>query len=413
MSIQITLPFDDDKQRMEKTVSVDGHAPIEATSHSTGSYRRYTTVSPSTDFDIALLALGRVRGIGIKTLRFLIEHYGNLNRVWQEDPFALNEILRRARVKDSATTAKKILSESDALLTTAQRDLDQLYEAGIRIIQRGDAAFPPRLAETPDSPYWLFAEGALETLQAPLIGIVGTRKPSAIGVQTTERLAALVCREGFGIVSGLAEGIDASAHRIGLYYQAPQVAVLGTGSYEVFPAGTAGIRRWIIETGGTIITEYLPYEKANRANFVQRNRIQAALALALVPVESSERSGTAHTLRFAQQYHRPVFGVQRGELAPANDITRMLRAQHYPMFDLAQQHDIEELVAWLRTVVPAQLWPKHRRQPTAHWFFEGVLRQIDDILHDVPVTTKDMQWLHKQIAQRVSAFAGAREEDAS
>lgn len=365
------------------------------------SSQRTAPLSPFRDFDISLLALSHVRGVGLKTLRALYEHFDDLSAVWSTPLDELVATLQQLKIKDSAAIAATIVSEQEALRADAQRDLYRLRGESIQILARHDPAFPARLAASPDAPHWLFIEGEVAALHSSLIGIVGTRTPSPIGVQAAERLTALICREGFGIVSGLAEGIDAAAHRVALYYRAPQVAVLGTGIDIVFPASTVGIRRRIIETGGAVITEYLPGDNYSRANFVQRNRIQAALALALTPVESQEKSGTAHTVRFAVQYGRPLFGVVRGDPAPQNDMVALLTAGEWPVFDLEQRERIGELITWLRTVIPDGQWPVSRRQVDGRSFFDDVLRLIDDVLADVPMAPQDIAWLQEQLALRL------------
>ena len=372
-----------------------------------------TPPSVSDDFAVSLLAISRVRGIGPKTLRLLIDHFGDPSRIWGVDASEVIDVLQRAKVKDSIGASAALLGDQAALRDAARHDIERLQAANVQLIGKHHAVFPRRLADAPDGPYWLFVEGNVAALQAPLIGIVGTRKPSTIGIQAAERLTAVVCREGFGIVSGLAEGIDASAHRVGLYYRATQVAVLGTGIDIVFPASTESTRWKILETGGTVISEYFPGDSYSRANFVQRNRIQAALSLALCPVESQEKSGTAHTLNFAQQYQRPIFGVQRGQPAMHNDMVRLLTEREAPVFDLRGSPGMAQLVDWLRTIVPADVWPRERPH-VDRWFFQDLLRQIDDIMGDIPINTHDLQWLQEQIARRADPSPGrSSEKDAA
>lgn len=416
MPKQIALPMgDDDDQELDPlandTLNVDADDPqngaLRALLSSSGKSTPVssdtassTPVSLMREFDASLLALSKVRGVGLKTLRALYEHFTDLSQIWRSDVGSLADLLHQLRVKGARTIATTIIEQQDLLFTEAQRTLHRLRSDSITILARHDPAFPKRLAEIPDGPHWIFVEGSVDVLGKPLIGIVGTRRPSSIGVQAAERLAAIICREGFGIVSGLAEGIDAAAHRVGLYYQAPQVAILGTGIDIVFPASTAGIRQRIVETGGAVITEYLPGDNYSRANFVQRNRIQSALSIALCPVESQEQSGTIHTLRFAAQYGRPVFGVVRGEPAPQNDIVRMLRAAGNPVFDLEARERRPEFIQWLRSVVPPEEWPAERRQVNGHWFFEDLLRLVDDIIADVPLRPEDLTWFQEQVEKR-------------
>jgi len=107
-------------------------------------------------------------------------------------------------------------------------------------------------------------------------------------------------------VSGLATGIDQLAHEHSLAAGVPTIAVLGTGILEDYPRGSAILRDRILAGGGSIVSEYLPRISYSAENFVQRNRLQAALGRVLVPAEWSRRSGTAHTVRFATQLQRPI-----------------------------------------------------------------------------------------------------------
>lgn len=427
---QIAMSFGEEDEDDGARVRENGREPLNTASHSNsaslvpstpngtppaGYQAPPTSTTPfvSDDFAISLLAISRVRGIGPKTLRLLIDHFGDPSGVWTADEADLIDVLQRAKVKDSISAATTLLGDQAALHDAAEHDVKRLQAANVQLIGKQHAVFPRRLANRPDGPYWLFVEGNLDALQAPLIGIVGTRKPSAIGIQAAERLTAIVCREGFGIVSGLAEGIDASAHRVGLYYRSTQVAVLGTGIDIVFPASTESTRWKILETGGAVISEYFPGDSYSRANFVQRNRIQAALSLALCPVESQEKSGTTHTLNFAEQYHRPIFGVQRGQPALHNDMVRLLTKRDAPIFDLNDTPGMTELLDWLKTIIPADAWPQEKPS-VDRWFFQELLRQIDDIMDDIPINTNDLQWLQEQIARRSNPTSSrSSEKDAA
>jgi DNA protecting protein DprA len=351
------------------------------------------------NFGLHLLALGRIRGIGIHILRAFINRYGSLSQVWDTDAASLLKVLTDAKAKDAQVLVKVLLNGRARHLDGAAKELATLREKGVCILSARSDEFPERLRNTPSAPYWLFVQGAVSALKAPLVGIVGTRTPSQEGIHTAVGLAAIVAEEGFGIVSGLAEGIDHVAHRMGIYYRVPQVAVLGTGIEIVFPSGTARTRTQIIETGGAIVTEYLPQDSYNKARFVERDRIQAGLALALVPVESRAQSGTAHTLRFAEKYHRPIFGAQRGTPSPENELLFILRERGYPIFDIGVEEQVGRLVQWLRGKIADSEWPTHRYQLDREWLFRAVLQPLEDISKFVPLTDTHVRWLQERIAR--------------
>lgn len=362
------------------------------------------------DFGVHLLALGRVRGIGIKTLRVLVEKLGQLKDIWELDELSIRDIFAQARVAGGGEIAQFICAQRARLLSDASTKLDRLERQEVMIVSHKHSAFPSQLRNMPDAPYWLFIQGNVQALHEPLIGIVGTRTPSQQGIQTAQRLAAIICQRGLSIVSGLAEGIDDVAHKVGVYYGVPQVAVLGTGISLVFPAATEQTRRLIIQSGGAVITEYLPDDLYSRSRFVERNRIQAALSLALCPVESRAQSGTAHTIRFAEKYKRPVFGAFRGGPDPANDLIRMLADRAYPIFDIEQQADVIKLREWLQHVLPIHDWPQPRRG-SPDWFFNDLLHQLDAIRDALPISPEDVKWLQNEIAQKFGYPSNFDEKD--
>jgi DNA processing protein len=201
-------------------------------------------------------------------------------------------------------------SEWKTVLSNAQADairmLDRLTGMGVQLLFRGDPGFPSALLELERPPHWLFIQGAMAPLTMPAVAIVGTRKPSEDGLFLARYVGACLADWPVATVSGLAAGIDQLAHDSSLRTGVPTIAVLGTGILDNYPKGSDIVRRHILEAGGTIVSEYLPQASYSGENFVQRNRLQAALGHALIPVEWARRSGTAHTVRFATELGRPI-----------------------------------------------------------------------------------------------------------
>jgi len=259
---------------------------------------------------VSLMALSKIRGVGLRSLRTLLEKFGRLSSIWETPEDKLLLTLRKSSLPRLSSIVDEIKTNKKELVHAAKTQLDVFDKRNIRIILRSDPRFPKRLNEIPNPPYWLFVEGNVSLLSQPnLIAVVGTRNPSALGIQYARKVTALLAKNGFYIVSGLAEGIDAAVHKTALDFGAPCVAVLGTGISIVFPRTTADLRQGTVESGGALVTEYLPYESYQKARFVQRNRIQAALSYAVIPVEWTEKGGTAHTVRFAEQYGRTVITI--------------------------------------------------------------------------------------------------------
>lgn len=292
------------------------------------------TTPPSTAFPAALLALGSVRGMGTKGLQATVRIFGDrLGILFELDPAELRGTLARAHV--SAGVANAVAQDRSRLLDEAQAQLDRLAGRGVRAL--GPGQIPHRLAELRDGPLWLFVQGDPSALAAgPHVAVVGTRTASAEGVRATQAAVRTMAAYPMTLVSGLANGIDAAAHAAALRDGVRNVAFLGHGTDLVFPAETADLRAKIIESGGCVASEYLPAEHYRKAQFVQRNRLQAGLADLVVAAEGEYASGTAHTVRFAGAYKRPVIGFT---WPGAGDLTRAVAEQPtgelLDIFDLA------------------------------------------------------------------------------
>lgn len=193
----------------------------------------------------------------------------------------------------------------------------RLARAGFRFLPRSSPEFPALLHAVHDPPAGLFVRGAadVELLSRPSVAIVGARACSGYGAAVGRTLARDVARAGLVIVSGLARGIDAEAHRGALEAGAQTVAVLGCGIDRDYPAAHAELARRIAETG-LIVSEYAPGVEPAPWRFPARNRIVAGLAAATVIVEARERSGALITADLALEEGREVFAVP-GEITSA------------------------------------------------------------------------------------------------
>jgi DNA processing protein len=172
----------------------------------------------------------------------------------------------------------------------------------------GDAAYPSALADCPDPPRTLWVRGDLEILQRPTVAIVGTRRATAYAERVTRQLASTLARAGACIISGLARGVDAAAHRGALEVGGATVAVLGTGLDVCYPKGHAAMQREIGERG-LLLSELAPDDAAHRGSFPKRNRIIAALARATIVVEAGVKSGALITATHALEMNRTVAAV--------------------------------------------------------------------------------------------------------
>jgi DNA processing protein len=194
---------------------------------------------------------------------------------------------------------------------------ERLAAAGFRFLARAAAAFPPLLRAIHDPPPGLFVRGQsdVELLSRPAIAIVGARACSGYGASVARTLARDVANAGLVVISGLARGVDAEAHRGALDAGGTTVAVLGCGIDRDYPAAHAELARRIAETG-LVVSEYAPGVEPAPWRFPARNRIVAGVAAATVVVEARERSGALITADLALEEGREVFAVP-GEVTSA------------------------------------------------------------------------------------------------
>jgi DNA protecting protein DprA len=289
----------------------------------------------------------------------------------------------------------KDIAENRAKLEKgASLDLEEFARQGIQLLTDLDDAFPQQLRDIDDPPRWLFVHGDVKLLSAPnLIAVVGTREASPRGIQRAKELTQWLAERDFGIVSGLAEGIDQAAHEAALDHGAPTIAVLGTGMSTVFPASTGQLRKYIIKASGAVISEYFPQDSYSRLRFVRRNRIQAGLSFATVPVEAKERSGTAHTYRFAKAFNRVTFGIVNQD-HPENGIVDLLRKDGQPVFTLEDPDSMRALEELLRPMLSGN--PTQRKKAP----FEMVLREFDRVLATGSATGSDVKTLIAELTRR-------------
>jgi DNA processing protein len=255
-------------------------------------------ISEATKLD--WLRLIRSDHVGPRTFRDLISRYGSAQA-------ALSALPDLARHGGAAGPAR-ICSRKDA-----ERELAGMKALGVSIIALGEPSYPHRLAMIDDAPPLLSVRGNLAALALPMIAIVGARNASAAGVRFAERLARDLGEAGFAIVSGLARGIDAGAHRASL--ASGTVAVLAGGHDQIYPPEHVGLAQAIL-TQGALISE-APLGHAPRArDFPRRNRLISGLAAGVVIVEAAKRSGSLITARLALEQGREVFAAPGSPLDP-------------------------------------------------------------------------------------------------
>ena len=194
------------------------------------------------------------------------------------------------------------------LRSRAQAALDRGARAGLLTVRWSDPAYPRMLAAVADPPPLLWLRGAAAALEPPAVAIVGSRAGSAYALAVAERLAGDLAAAGVVVVSGLARGVDSSAHRGALAARGLTVAVLGSGADVVYPAEHRELA-CAIAASGAVVSELAPGTPPRPAFFPMRNRIISGLVRAVVVVEAGEKSGSLITARLALDQGRDVLAV--------------------------------------------------------------------------------------------------------
>jgi DNA processing protein len=194
----------------------------------------------------------------------------------------------------------------------AERDAGTARLRSIGWVSWVSEAYPPLLREIYDPPVVVFFRGPLPNPEKPLAAIVGTRRPSPQASAQAYDIARDLGRRGISVVSGLALGIDAMAHRGNLEGGAPTFAVLGSGADEVYPAANRCLAKRILERGGALLSEYPPGAGPRKWNFPARNRIIAGMARSVLIVEAPEHSGALITARYALEQGKDLWVASAG-----------------------------------------------------------------------------------------------------
>lgn len=191
--------------------------------------------------------------------------------------------------------------------TDAGIELEKLNKLGINLITQNDPVFPRLLKEIPWPPLAIYMKGAMPDKRA--VAIVGTRKATATGVSFAQNIAKELSQFGIAINSGLALGIDESAHKGAIEANGQTVAVLAVGLDKVYPAKNSQLAQKILESGGALISEYPLGSTSYPSRFIERNRIISGLSDAVIVIEAPEKSGALATARFAVEQNRDVLVV--------------------------------------------------------------------------------------------------------
>jgi len=251
-------------------------------------------------------------------LDFIIARLGELSyreKITLCESFNTERDLIQCSASDIETLIGRRLAapwDVEAICPLAQRDEAAARLKDINWVSWTSRAYPPLLREIYDPPPLLFFRGSLPNPESPLAAVVGTRGPSSQAAAQAFDIARGLARGGISVVSGLALGIDAMAHRGNIEGGAPTVAVLGSGLDKIYPSSNRTLARRILETGGVLLSEYPPGTGPFKWNFPARNRIVSGLSRGVLIVEAPEKSGALITARFALEHNRELWVASSG-----------------------------------------------------------------------------------------------------
>ena len=249
-------------------------------------------------YELAILFLPK---IGPVKARSLVSYAGSPEAIFKEKKKNLEKIPGIGSVLASEITKAQILSR-------AELELDFITKNQIDFYFYLDKNYPSNLAKFDDAPVGIFVKGNLQKQTHKTLSIVGTRSITHYGEQLCKKFIADIVSQGFNplIISGLAYGVDACAHKEALNKNLITFAVLGTGLDKIYPASHKALSEKIIEKGA-LISEFPHSSRVDPANFVRRNRIIAAMSDAVIVVESPHKGGSLITAEYAVKYSKDVF----------------------------------------------------------------------------------------------------------
>ena len=246
------------------------------------------------------LALASIEGIGSIRINRLLNRFGSVEKIFDAE---LSEIARLPRF--TPVLALRIL-ETGKRLGKFRRQMEWLKSRGIGVLCVEDAAYPNKLRTISNAPPIVCKKGKLAKIGPKAVAIVGSTRPTELGILTTIELAKSFARAGFTVVSGFAKGIDTSAHIGALSVGGTTVGVFGGDLFSIYPTENRSLAAQVCKSG-TLLSEHPFSTRPTPANLVLRNRIISGLSIATIVVEARENGGAVRTAGYALEQGRAVF----------------------------------------------------------------------------------------------------------
>jgi DNA processing protein len=284
------------------------------------------------------IAFNRVAGIGPARLAALLAVCGTPEAAWKASIQQLQAAHLDRRTLEHFLTVRRQIDPD--------QEWRRVEQAGVHALTWDDPTYPAWLRNIDGAPPVLYVRGELLPTDELAIALVGTRRASVYGREVTHQVATELGRHGVTVVSGLALGIDAVAHKAALDAGGRTIAVLGSGVDQIYPMQHRQLAN-AIEEHGAIVSEYPLGTKPEASNFPPRNRIISGLSRAVVIVEAGQRSGALITANFASEQGRDVFAVPGNILGPGSiGANELIRQGAIPLLAPADLLEYLELSTW-------------------------------------------------------------------
>jgi DNA processing protein len=307
------------------------------------------------------IALNMTPGVGPRAAAKLLERFGSAEAVFNATRGELESLRLRPEAIESI--------RGRDLFEKAEGEIESVRQLGADVLLLDDGVYPQLLREIFDPPITLYLKGAWDAcLNAPCVAVVGSRRCSTYGQNAASMLARDLAKLGVTIISGLARGIDAAAHRGALEAGGRTVAVMGTGLDQVYPRDHRKLVDEILASGGALVSEFPLGTPPAPQNFPYRNRVISGLSLGVLIVEAAENSGSLITARMAMEQNREVWAV------PGNITSRNSFGTNYLIkgagAKLVQQW--QDIASELPPEIAAALLPPTTKKSEE----EGVVKQL-------------------------------------
>jgi len=288
-------------------------------------------------------AFHRIPGVGRVRYQALLDRFGSLAEAWSAGPTDLRSAGLDDRVVRAIATERPNIDPDS--------ELDRLEKHGTRALTWNDDAYPALLKEIDDAPPVLYVRGDISAIDEWAVSVVGTRRPTPYGRQVAEEISYQLASHHISVVSGLARGVDAIAHRAAIQAGGRTVAVLACGLDIVYPPEHARLAREIMEHGA-LISDYPLGTQPRGDYFPRRNRIMSGVSLGVLVVEGDVKSGALITARLALDQNRDVFAIPGSIFSPQSRGTNAIIQKGEAKLVQTVEDVLEELNL---TMVPHQI----------------------------------------------------------